>query len=431
MTTRIVQPARRVAGTVQVPGDKSISHRAALLGALAQGNSQLDNFLESADCLATLKAVEDLGVTVKKLAPKSYEVHGKGLGSLRSPTRALDMGNSGTGTRLLAGLLAGQPGVKATITGDNSLLQRPMGRILDPLAQMGALVHSRSGGFAPLNVEGKNLHGAEYTMPMASAQVKSTILIAGLQAQGKTILHEPAPSRDHTERMMRAMGAHLELGNNFLAIHGPQQLRGSMLRIPGDPSSAAFLLAAALLVEGSCLTVEGICLNPSRIGFLSVLKKMGARIEMRVDENDSFEPTGSVTAQHGALKAITLDDAALVANIIDEIPILAVLAAKAHGVTEIRNAQELRVKESDRISALCENLRAIGVRVDELPDGLRIVGPTDFQAAEIHSHKDHRIAMSFAIAGLCSTGKVVVSDTEFIDTSFPGFFDLLARSVTS
>ncbi len=415
-----------IRGSVQAPPDKSISHRAALLAAIAQGPSLLKNFLQSADCLATLSAIEALGVRVIKKG-EDFVVEGKGPGAWKSPAKPLDLGNSGTGTRLLTGLLAGREGLHATITGDASLRQRPMKRILEPLSRMGARIEAREGNLAPLDVHGASLKGLRYAMPVASAQVKSALLLAGLQAQGTVEIVEPAPTRDHTERMIAYLGGRIEKKGNTVVLKGPQSLQGKEMFVPGDISSAAFLMAAALLIPGSSLTIQRVCLNPTRTGILQVLQSMGAKLRILPDKQPGMEPMGDIEIAYAPLKAVRLDDAALMPNIIDEIPVLAVLAACAKGVTEIRHAGELRVKETDRIRAIAENLRAIGAGVEEFEDGLRIKGPVRFKAAAINSYKDHRIAMAFSLAGLCADGPMQVSDTEFIDTSFPGFFETLDK----
>ncbi len=425
MTSVLVEPADKIAGLVSVPGDKSISHRAAILAAMADGPSHLQGFLESADCLATLQALRDLGVRIEPGEKGCYTVHGNGPEALKNPSRPLDLGNSGTGMRLLAGLIVGQP-IKATLTGDDSLRARPMSRVIEPLARMGAKIVARDGKHAPLELVGGHLKGISYTMNVASAQVKSAILLAALQAQGPTKITEPFASRDHTERLVRHLGGKISVSDNQIQLVGPQRLKAKNVTVPGDLSSAAFLIAAALLLPGSQLVVQNVCLNPTRTGFLDVLKKMGARVKIKMNAQGGCEPVGSITAQHTPLKGVKLDDPMLIPNIIDEIPILCVLAARAKGITEIRHAQELRVKETDRIAAMTDNLRAQGVRVEDFPDGLRIHGEAKkFPGGNIDARKDHRIAMAFAVAGLCAERAMRISDAEFVDTSFPGFFELL------
>jgi 3-phosphoshikimate 1-carboxyvinyltransferase len=427
VTSLTIKPAKRVSGTITVPADKSISHRAVLLAALAEGKTTIENFLTSADCSRTLQAVRDLGVPVEELAPGRYCVYGKGLGALRSPSQPLDLGNSGTGLRLLAGLIAGQ-GISATLTGDASLCSRPMQRIVAPLSDMGAKIQAQVGDRAPLTIEGGNLRPITYTLPVASAQVKSALLLAGVQAEGKTTLIEPFPTRDHTERLLGHLGGQILRDGPQVSLEGPLHLQGKNISIPGDFSSATFLLAAALLLEGSEITVKGVGLNPTRTAFLKILQDMGAQVEIDQAPDAGYEPVGSLRLHYQPLKGVVLKDPVLIPNIIDEIPILAILASQANGKTLIRNARELRVKESDRIRVLCENLKAVGVTVEEFHDGLAITGkPGRIQGGKVDSHKDHRIAMAFAILGLFSEGGIEVSDVECIETSFPDFKETLER----
>lgn len=418
-----VRPPRRLAGRVEVPGDKSISHRAALLGGLAQGVTEVHGYLEAEDCLRTLGAIEALGVDVTRKGPGEYRIAGAGLRGLGEPADVIDCGNSGTTSRLLLGILAGQP-FWTMLTGDASLRRRPMGRVAEPLRRMGATVVGRAeGARLPVAVRGADrLTAIDYTLPVASAQLKSALLLAGLYADGPVTIREPAASRDHSERMLRRFGARLETADNLIRIV-PSELVATTLRVPGDVSSAAFLLAAALVVADSRVTVDGAGLNPTRTGLLDVLGEMGARLEITAAETDD-EPVGSIVASTSELRGTRVGDA-LIPRLIDEIPVLVVVAALAAGRTEIHDAAELRVKESDRIAAIARGLGAMGARVTERPDGLIIDGGARLRGAYVSSGGDHRLAMALAIAGLAAQGETVVDDTACIETSFPRFADTI------
>jgi len=420
MTLR-VRPARRLTGRAEVPGDKSISHRAALLGGIARGVTEIHGYLEAEDCLRSLVAIEALGVEVTRKGPGEYRIAGVGLRGLSEPGDVIDCGNSGTTARLLLGILAGQP-FWTMLTGDESLRRRPMGRVAEPLRRMGATVVGRADGARlPLAVRGADrLTAIDYLLPVASAQLKSALLLAGLYAGGPVTVREPAVSRDHSERMLRRFGVLVETADGMVRII-PSEMTGTTLRVPGDVSSAAFLLAAALVVPGSRVTVTGVGLNPTRVGLLEVLGEMGARLAITTDEGDGAgEPAGSIVAETSALRG-TRVDGALIPRLIDEVPVLAVVAALATGRTEIRDAAELRVKESDRIATLARGLGAMGVRVSELPDGLAIDGGARLRGARVASGGDHRLAMALAVAGLAAEGETVVEDTACIETSFPRF----------
>jgi 3-phosphoshikimate 1-carboxyvinyltransferase len=417
-----VRPANRLTGRAEVPGDKSISHRAALLGGIAQGVTEIHGYLEAEDCLRSLAAIEALGVEVTRKGPGEYRIAGAGLRGLCEPGDVIDCGNSGTTARLLLGILAGQP-FWTMLTGDESLRRRPMGRVAEPLRRMGATVVGRADGARlPLAVRGADrLTAIDYLLPVASAQLKSALLLAGLYAGGPVTVREPAVSRDHSERMLRRFGVLVETTDGMVRLT-PSELTGTTLRVPGDLSSAAFLLAAALVVPGSRVTVAGVGLNPTRTGLLDVLGEMGARLVVTPEERPGapVEPRGSIGAETSELRGTRIAGA-LIPRLIDEVPVLAVVAAVAEGRTEIRDAAELRVKESDRIAMLARGLGAMGVRVSELPDGLAIDGGARLRGARVASGGDHRLAMALAVAGLAAEGETVVEDTACIDTSFPSF----------
>ncbi len=418
-----IRPATRLHGTHPVPGDKSISHRALLFAALADGISDLRGWLPAADCEATLHCVRALGIQVERPAADRLIVHGRGLRGLRPASEPLDCGGSGTTMRLLMGILAGFP-FPSTLVGNPQLSRRPMERVAQPLRQMGAEVITTEG-HAPVHVRGGSLQGIRYALPVASAQVKSALLLAGLYASGPTTVIEPAPSRDHTERLLEAMGAQVEREGEAITVYPAQRLSPISLTIPGDPSSAAFLIAAASLVPGGTVRIPGVLLNPTRLGWVEAWRAMGAPIEVRPEGETGGEPVGWLSAAAAPrLQAIEVAGA-LVPRMIDEFPIFAVVATQAEGVTEVRDAAELRVKESDRIAALAEELRRMGARIEERPDGFLIHGPTPLRGAVVHSHGDHRLAMALAVAGLIARGETVVEDAACIADSFPGFVESL------
>jgi 3-phosphoshikimate 1-carboxyvinyltransferase len=418
-----VSPVRRLAGRVVVPGDKSISHRAALFGALAQGRTEITGYLEGEDCLATLKAVRALGAEVTRKGPGHYFVDGAGLEGLSEPEDVIDCGNSGTGARLLVGVLAGQP-FWTILTGDESLRSRPMDRVAEPLRRMGAtVVGRREGSRLPLAVRGaRPLKALTYASPVASAQVKTALLLAGLWADGPVTIREPAQSRDHTERMLGGFGARLAVSPEGVTLTPGAPLRGQTVAVPGDISSAAFFLVAGAIMPGAELTVAHVGTNPTRTGVLEVLAAMGAAVrhETTSGPGSAAEPAADLVVRGGALRGAEIGGA-LIPRLIDEVPILAVAAAVAEGPTEIRDAAELRVKESDRIRAVATELSKMGARVSERPDGLRIEGSTRLRGAVVKSGGDHRMAMALVIAGLLADGETVVEDTDCIATSFPGF----------
>ncbi len=426
--------AGAVRGRLSVPGDKSISHRALMLGAIAEGQSRIRGLASGEDVRSTMNCLRQLGVSIQKQNGEII-VEGRGLSGLQKPAGILDAGNSGTTMRLLTGILATQP-FTTTISGDASLCRRPMWRIIEPLAQMGATITAQANGCAPLTIRGGKLQGIHYTLPMASAQVKSCVLFAGLGAEGETVVEEYVPTRDHSERMLREMRACISVNSNQYAVIGNKisiragELSGCEIGVPGDFSSAAFFIAAAMLLSESELVIKNVGLNPTRTAFLEVACEMGAAIEITNIKNDSHEPVADLVVRHQPLQGGSVSGKR-VPLLIDEIPILAILATQAEGKTCIRDAKELRVKESDRIAALVRNLRAMGATVEELPDGLVITGPAQLHGAEIDSCGDHRIAMAFAIAGLLAEAPTTIHGAECANISFPGFFEILKSVVSS
>ncbi|HEV8436959.1 MAG TPA: 3-phosphoshikimate 1-carboxyvinyltransferase [Methylomirabilota bacterium] len=424
-----VTPVTRLEGALEVPGDKSISHRAALFGALAQGRTEISGFLEGEDCLNTLKAARQLGALVTKKAAGDYLVDGAGLMGLVEPDDVIDCGNSGTTARLLIGVLAGQP-FSAVLTGDESLRRRPMGRVVEPLRAMGAIVVGRDGGKRlPLCVSGtRPLKGLTYRSPVASAQLKTALLLAGLWADGPVTVEEPALSRDHTERMLGGFGARLQIDGRRVRITPGDALHGRAVAVPGDISSAAFFLVAGSIVGQARVTIRQVGINPTRTGLLDVLDAMGARLTRsapgRGDSEHAAEPAADLTASDAALRGVEVAGD-LIPRLIDEIPVLAVAACVATGVTSIRDAAELRIKESDRILTIATALRRMGADIVERPDGLEIRGGRRLRGATVTSGGDHRIAMALITAGLVADGPTVVEDTACIATSFPGFIHAL------
>ena len=421
----IVEPARRLRGRLRVPGDKSISHRYALLAALAGGTSTIRGYSTGADCGSTLECLRGLGVaiagTAKSDGTSTVTVAGRELCGLAPPARVLDAGNSGTTMRLLSGILAGHP-FDSEITGDASLQQRPMRRIIEPLERMGGRVEAVDGR-PPLRIRGGSLNGIPYVPPVASAQVKSAVLLAGLHARGVTQVREPAPTRDHTERALEAFGVPVDRGNGAVAVTGGSPLRPLGLTVPGDPSSAAFWAVAAAVVPDSDVTIEAVGLNPTRTAFLDVLIRIGADIEVRVEDSSGGEPIGEVRIRSGALRDVVIG-AEEVPSLIDELPVLGALAA--HGPTvEVGGASELRHKESDRITALAAGLRAIGVRVPERPDGFRAEREGVPPGGAADAAGDHRLAMAFAVAALAGAGPSAIHGAAAADVSYPGFFTAL------
>jgi 3-phosphoshikimate 1-carboxyvinyltransferase len=419
-------------GSVRVPGDKSISHRSLMLAALAVGRSHVEGLLEGEDVLATAAAMRAMGATLTRTGEGRWEIDGVGVGGLLQPRSALDMGNSGTSTRLLMGLVATHP-ISATFIGDASLSGRPMGRVIEPLGRMGAAITASPGGRLPLMLEGARTPlPLNYRLPVASAQVKSAILLAGLNVQGETVVDEPVPTRDHSERMLKGFGADLSVeplegGGRRISVRGWAELKPQELVVPGDPSSAAFPMVAALLVPGSEVLIEGVGLNPTRDGLVRVLCEMGADISRQNPRLVGGEPVADLLVRHGPLRGIEVPPE-IAPSMIDEYPILFVAAALAEGRTVMRGIEELRVKESDRIATMAEGLRAAGVRVEELPDGLIVEGSGGEAVpggATVSTRLDHRIAMSFAVLSLVARSPITVDDRAPIATSFPAFLPLM------
>lgn len=409
-------------GQVQVPGDKSISHRALMLGAIAQGETQIKGLLLGEDPCSTAACFRAMGAQISELNSEWVTVQGIGLGQLLEPTDVLDAGNSGTTMRLMLGILASHPDRFFTVTGDQSLRSRPMSRVIQPLQQMGAQIWHRAGGLAPIAVSGQGLQPIHYQSPVASAQVKSCILLAGLMAEGKTTVTEPALSRDHSERMLKAFGADIEVDPETCSatVLGPARLRGQTVVVPGDISSAAFWLVAAAIVPGSELVVQNVGINPTRTGVLEALTHMEAAFMLENQRMVAGEPVADIRVRSSPLKACEISGN-LIPRLIDEIPILAVAAAFAKGTTVIRDAAELRVKESDRLAVMATQLNRMGAKVTELPDGLEIVGGAELVGTNVDSHTDHRIAMSLAIAALRATGTTTIHRAEAAAISYPDF----------
>ena len=422
----IVRPARNILGSLRVPGDKSISHRYAMLAAVASGLSRFENFASGADCASTLDCVRALGCTVERDPQGTISIDGSGP-QLRAPSAPLDCGNSGSTMRMLAGIVAGQPFTSEMI-GDESLSRRPMKRIIEPLTRMGAEIHAANGDCAPLRITGGRLHGIEYQPPVASAQVKTSLLFAGLLADGTTAVEEPSRTRDHGEVALRAFGAKVDRSRNTVTIQGGQTLHPLEACVPGDISSAAFFLCAAAIFPESNLVIDGVLLNPTRSALLDVLTALGSRISMVRVEEQRGELVGTVTLVPGAGETVNIAGAQT-ALLIDELPVLAAIAPFTAGGLEVRDAGELRVKESDRLSAVTQNLRAMGAQVEQTADGWRIPGGQKLHGAEIQSFGDHRIAMAFAITALRAEGESLISDSDCVAISYPGFFGDLERLV--
>lgn len=421
----IVQPSSNIAGEMTVPGDKSISHRAIMFGALAEGTTSVSGFLQGEDCLATLRAFQNMGVTLEQQAD-SIHIEGVGRAGLHTPLAPLDCGNSGTSMRLMMGLLAGQ-GLDVILIGDDSLSKRPMRRVCDPLNLMGARIDTTSAGTPPVTIQAvTSLNGLNYHLPVASAQVKSAVLLAGLYAQGVTEVTEPKATRDHTERMLQAFNYPLVHSDNCIRVEGGHALQATSIHVPGDISSAAFFIVAACIAGQAELTIHNVGMNPTRTGVLDILQAMNARIEIHNHSMQGAEPTASITVRNSQLHGIDVPPE-LVPSAIDEFPIICVAAACAEGTTRVTQAEELRVKESDRIAQVAHGLTALGVAVQEYPDGLTITGGP-ISGGQIDSGHDHRIAMAFSIAALRANDMIQINDCKNVATSFPGFVDI-ARSV--
>ncbi len=415
------QPGQALHGDLRVPGDKSVSHRALMLSAIAEGKSHIRGFLEGEDTRATAAVLSQLGVRIETPSAGERVVHGVGLHGLRGSSKPLDCGNAGTGMRLLTGLLAGQA-FDSELVGDASLSKRPMRRVTDPLTQMGALIDTRDG-LPPLIVHGgQHMRGIHYELPVASAQVKSALLLAGLYSEGVTEIIEPHPTRDYTERMLAAFGWPIDFSPGHASLEGGHTLHATDVEVPADFSSAAFFLVAASIVPGSQLRLPAVGLNPRRTGLLHALRLMGANIAIESPRESGGEPVGDLVVRYAPLNGIELPES-LVPDMIDEFPVLFIAAAVASGTTTIRGAAELRVKESDRIASMANGLRALGVSIEETPDGAIIRGGT-LGGGSVETHLDHRIAMSFAVAGLVAEAPVRIHDCSHVATSFPGFLEL-------
>ncbi len=421
MTQIHIHGGHRLTGRCHVPGDKSISHRAVMFASIAEGVSKISNFLDGGDCRATVSVMRSLGVQIDEVAPTELVVHGRGLDGLQEPEDVLECGNSGTTIRLLTGLLAGQP-FSSFLNGTAQIRRRPMDRIVQPLRRMGATIMGRQDGrYAPLGIAPGRLRAFEYDMPVASAQVKSCLLLAGLYAQGLTVVRQPGPARDHTERMLQAMGAPIAVYGNTVHSERPDSpLHPLELTVPGDISSAAFLLAAASIVPDSRITITGVGVNPTRTGFVEALQEMGVRIEFQNQREQSGEPVADLEVQYGELRGATFGGQQIV-TMIDELPTLAVVATQAHGRTVVKDAGELRVKETDRIATTVSELRKMGARIEPTPDGFIIDGPTRLMGGTVESHGDHRLAMAMTVAALAAQGPTTVYGAEVTADSFPGF----------
>ncbi|MBL1265931.1 3-phosphoshikimate 1-carboxyvinyltransferase [Candidatus Methylomicrobium oryzae] len=422
-----VNPGGSLKGEARVPGDKSISHRSIMLGSLAEGVTRVKGFLEAEDALATLQAFRDMGVKIEGPVNGELTIHGVGKHGLKAPEKELYLGNSGTSMRLLSGLLAGQP-FDTVLTGDKSLSGRPMKRVTEPLKTMGAEIKTTDKGTAPLHITGKDgqLNGIDYTMPMASAQVKSCLLLAGMYAQGDTSVTEPAPTRDHTERMLTGFNYPVKKEGNKVTINADGKLTACEIDVPSDISSAAFFLVGASIAPGSDLLLRHVGINPTRTGVIDILKLMGANIEVLNERVVGGEPVADLHVTHGQLKGIDIPEE-LVPLAIDEFPVLFVAAACAEGQTRLSGAEELRVKESDRIQVMADGLKILGVDAEPTPDGMVIQGGKPIGGGTVESHGDHRIAMAFSIAGLMANAPITILDCLNVNTSFPEFKDLIKR----
>jgi 3-phosphoshikimate 1-carboxyvinyltransferase len=421
-TYRATRAPQGLSGRLRVPGDKSVSHRAMMLASLAEGVSEVRGFLEGEDTRATARAFAQMGVRIDAPEPSVRRVHGVGLHGLKAPTAAIDCGNAGTGMRLLSGLLAGQ-GFDSELIGDESLTRRPMNRVVLPLRQMGAVIDTAADGRPPLRIRGgAKLHGIRYELPVASAQVKSALLLAGLYAEGETETIEPHPTRDYTERMLSAFGVAIDFTPGRARLHGGQVLRATDVQVPADFSSAAFFIVAASLIPGSDLLIEQVGINPRRTGLLEALRVMGADIQLENRSEHGGEPVADLRVRHARLRGAVIPEH-VVPDMIDEFPALFIAAACAEGLTTVSGAAELRVKESDRIKSMADGLKALGAWIEERPDGALIEGGR-LHGGRVDSRGDHRIAMSFAIAGQLAEGEVVIDDCANVATSFPGFVEL-------
>lgn len=417
----VVQPGRALLGMTTVPGDKSISHRAVFFGALAKGTTHVRGWLPAGDTEASLRAARALGVEIQRHSETVLTIHG---GTIRQPEGTLDLVNAGTGIRLLAGIMVGQP-FESVLDGSTQLRRRPMNRIINPLRMMGANIEGNNG-YAPLRVKPARLRGIHYDMPVASAQVKSAVLLAGLFAEGETVVTQPGPARDHTERMLSAMGASLVTEGDTVRLKPNGTLKPMNFTVPGDLSSAAFLIVAALILPGSEVRLTGVSLNPTRTGILDVLRDMGADLTVTETGLEAGDPVGTIVARHSTLKGVSIGGEVVV-RMIDEFPIFMVAALFTEGVTTVRDAGELRVKETDRLAVMTAELSKLGAQITETPDGFSIRGPQRLRGATVYGHDDHRISMSLVVAGLAAEGETTVLDARCAGDSFPGYAETLQR----
>ena len=416
----VLEKVNKLTGKIFVPGDKSISHRSLILGSISRGETRVYNLLNSLDCLRTLECMQSLGVKIELDEANSVNIKGKGLYGLQEPKVILDVGNSGTTIRLLTGLLSGQ-NFYSVLNGDNSIRKRPMKRVVQPLRLMGANIWGRENGqLAPLSIKGRKLNSLYYTLPVASAQVKSALLLAGLYTTGETVISEPLSTRDHTERMLETMQADIKISPPKIKIKGGIELRSTDIFIPGDISSAAYFIAAASILRGSQIIIKQVGVNPTRTGVIEILKKMGTKIDILNYQIKSNEPRADLKIEYSKLKGIEIKEE-MVPLLIDELPLIAVVASQAKGKTVVSGAKELRVKETDRIKAIVSELKKMGVDIKEKEDGFIVEGPSKLKGAVCESYNDHRIAMSLAVAALLAEGKTGIRNSECIEISFPGF----------
>lgn len=421
-----VEPASTISGTILVPGDKSISHRAIMIGSIAHGTTQIEGFLNGEDCLSTVRVFRQLGVEIERTGETAFTVKGRRPYGLQEPKGILDVGNSGTTIRLMSGILSGQL-FHSVVTGDDSIIKRPMRRIIEPLKLMGAKIDGREDArFAPISIRGSKLKGINFRSTVASAQVKSAILLAGLFAENKTTVTEPFQSRDHSEKMLKQFGAKIEIEENSVTIWPTTSLEGQNVIIPGDFSSAAFFIAAALIVPNSKLVIKNVGINPTRIGFLEAVKAMKGKVELVDYRHYGEEPVADLLIESSSLKGINISKE-WIPKIIDELPLLAVIASQAEGMTKVTDANELRVKETDRIKTIVSELRKVGVNIEELVDGFIILGKQEILGGIVSTHGDHRIGMAMAIAGLIAKDPISIENTEAIGISYPNFFKDLEK----
>ena len=423
---KTIKPITSIYKTLKVPGDKSISHRAVMFGSLAKGDTEITGFLTGDDCMSTISCFKKLGIDIE-VDGERVVVHGKGLQGLTAPEETLDVGNSGTTIRLISGILSAQ-NFDCTLNGDASIQKRPMNRVIKPLAQMGADIESTNDGYAPLTIHGKKLHSIEYTMPVASAQVKSSILLASLFVEGETVINEPIASRNHTEIMLNYFGADITNDNGRIISKPVDELYGKPVAVPGDISSAAFFMVAGLIVPNSHLIIENVGINPTRTGIIDALKAMGGNINIINERKSGGEEVADIEVKTSELKATTLSGD-IIPRMIDEIPVFAVAALHADGITYVKDAQELKVKESNRIATMSCELGKMGAKITETDDGMIIPGKQSLKGAVTESHLDHRVAMSIAVAALTAEGETTINNADCVAISFPDFYDLLESLV--